>query len=162
MFNKIVIIKNDDGSCGILRPAPDMFDENSKTRSLLPELKGKSNEEIFQFIIDKDVPKGKSYRVAERDAIPTDREFRDAWTDDNQTPTVDIDIPKALEIKKDQLRGLRQPLLEALDVAFMRALELGADTSLIVEKKQALRDVTDLPPLLTIDEIKEHFPEVLR
>jgi len=56
-------------------------------------------------------------------------------------------MTKAREIKRDQLRAERKPLLEQLDVEFMRAQE-DEDTALqqeIAAKKQSLRDVTDNP-----------------
>ena len=58
-------------------------------------------------------------------------------------PIITIDIPKAKEIRKEQLRQERKPLLEQLDIDYMRAQEAGNDTSLIVQRKQALRDITN-------------------
>jgi hypothetical protein len=55
-----------------------------------------------------------------------------------------INVNKAKEIKKEQLRAERTPLLQAQDVAFQRALESGADTTEIVAEKQRLRDITKL------------------
>ena len=51
-----------------------------------------------------------------------------------------VDIAKAREIHKNNIRSARQPLLEALDIEFQKALETGASTTDIVAKKQALRD----------------------
>ena len=51
-----------------------------------------------------------------------------------------IDMAKAKEIHKENIRAVREPLLSALDVEFQRALETSADTSAIVAKKNALRD----------------------
>tara|TARA_B100000524_G_scaffold262846_1_gene143376 strand:+ start:306 stop:566 length:261 start_codon:yes stop_codon:yes gene_type:complete len=51
-----------------------------------------------------------------------------------------IDMAKAKEIHKENIRALREPLLSALDVEFQRALETGASTTDIVAKKNALRD----------------------
>jgi len=66
-----------------------------------------------------------------------------------------IDINKAKDITKDRLRAERKPLLEAQDVAFQRALESGADTSVIVAEKQRLRDITTLVDTAnTVDELK--------
>jgi hypothetical protein len=66
-----------------------------------------------------------------------------------------INIDKAKEITKDRLREEREPLLVAQDVAFQRALESGADTTLIVAEKQRLRDVTNLvDTATTLDELK--------
>lgn len=55
-----------------------------------------------------------------------------------------ININKAKEITKTRLRAERAPLLEAQDVAYMRALEAGQDTTAIVAEKQRLRDITKL------------------
>ena len=57
---------------------------------------------------------------------------------------IKINLDKAKEIQKDKLREARKPLLEKLDVDFVRALELGGDTASIVAQKQALRDVTSI------------------
>ena len=57
---------------------------------------------------------------------------------------IKINVDKAKEIQKDKMREVRKPLLEKLDVDFVRALELGNDTEEIKSQKQALRDVTNL------------------
>lgn len=70
-------------------------------------------------------------------------------------PTITIDIPKAKEIRKEQLRQERKPLLEQLDIDYMRAQEAGSDTSLIVQRKQALRDITNaVDSCTTVEELK--------
>ena len=51
-----------------------------------------------------------------------------------------IDMVKAREIHKTNIRTARAPKLQELDVEFQKALETSADTSAIVAKKQALRD----------------------
>ena len=51
-----------------------------------------------------------------------------------------INMAKAKEIHKENIRAVREPLLSALDIEFQRALETGASTTDIVAKKQALRD----------------------
>jgi hypothetical protein len=57
---------------------------------------------------------------------------------------IKINLDKAKEIHKDKIREARKPLLEKLDVDFVRALELGGDTASIATQKQALRDVTNI------------------
>jgi hypothetical protein len=57
---------------------------------------------------------------------------------------IKINLEKAKEIQKDKMREVRKPLLEKLDVDFVRALELGSDSEEIKTQKQALRDVTNL------------------
>tara|TARA_R100001440_G_scaffold20473_2_gene34162 strand:+ start:1935 stop:2195 length:261 start_codon:yes stop_codon:yes gene_type:complete len=51
-----------------------------------------------------------------------------------------IDMAKAREIHKTNIREARTPLLAALDVDFQKAQETSASTTDIVAKKQALRD----------------------
>ena len=53
-----------------------------------------------------------------------------------------INLTKAKNITKDRLRVERKPLLEAQDVAFMKAQEAGSDTSAIVTEKLRVRDIT--------------------
>ena len=51
-----------------------------------------------------------------------------------------VDMAKAREIHKQNIRIARFPKLQELDVEFQKALETGASTTDIVAKKQALRD----------------------
>ena len=51
-----------------------------------------------------------------------------------------VDMAKAKEIHKTNIREARKPLLESLDVEFQKALETGASTTDIIAKKNALRD----------------------
>ena len=51
-----------------------------------------------------------------------------------------IDMAKAKEIHKTNIREARKPLLESLDIEFQKALETGASTTDIIAKKNALRD----------------------
>ena len=51
-----------------------------------------------------------------------------------------VDMAKAREIHKQNIRIARLPKLQELDVEFQKALETGASTTDIVAKKQALRD----------------------
>lgn len=68
---------------------------------------------------------------------------------------ITIDLDKAKLIKKDKLRTQRKPLLESLDVAYIRALEVGSNTTEIVTEKQRLRDITNLVDnCSTVEELK--------
>ena len=51
-----------------------------------------------------------------------------------------INMAKAKEIHKYNIRYARSEKLVELDVEFQKALEKGTDTTSIVSKKQALRD----------------------
>jgi len=55
---------------------------------------------------------------------------------------INIDITKAKEVHKEELRIERREKFKELDVLYMRAQEAGEDTSDIVAKKQLLRDAT--------------------
>jgi hypothetical protein len=57
---------------------------------------------------------------------------------------IKINLDKAKEIQKDKIREVRKPLLEKLDVDFVRVLEVGGETAYIVTQKQTLRDITDI------------------
>jgi len=68
---------------------------------------------------------------------------------------ITVNIDKAKAITKDRLRAERKPLLEALDVEFIKAQEQGADTSAIVAEKQRLRDITNIvDSMTTVEELK--------
>lgn len=67
-----------------------------------------------------------------------------------------INIDKAKNITKERLRAERKPLLEALDVTYIRATEQSQDTTEIVAEKQRLRDITLLvDEVTTLEELKE-------
>ena len=68
---------------------------------------------------------------------------------------IQVNINKAKDIAKNKLREERKPLLEKLDVDFIKAQETGADTSAIVAEKQRLRDITLIvDSMTTVDELK--------
>ena len=101
-------------------------------------------------------------RDASSITVPTDRTFRGAWQFNGSA--VDIDMAAARDIHRDNLRAERKPLLDALDVDYMKALEQGGDTAAIAAQKQVLRDVTDDPRIdaaATPDELKALTLDVL-
>lgn len=68
---------------------------------------------------------------------------------------IKVNITKAKEIVKEKLRRDREPLLEAQDVLFQRALETSSDTTAIVAEKQRLRDITnDVDSMTTEAQLK--------
>lgn len=94
--------------------------------------------------------------------VPADRTFRGAWQFSGAA--VEIDMAAAKEIHRDNLRAARKPLLDALDVDYMKALETGGDASAIAAEKQKLRDVTAdarIEAATTPDELKALTLEVL-
>lgn len=64
------------------------------------------------------------------------------WNEEKQGP--DIDILSAIELKKEELRSIRKPLLEKLDVLFVKSLEFDdkEKKAKIVKYKNDLRNIT--------------------
>jgi len=68
---------------------------------------------------------------------------------------ITINLNKAKDITKDRLREERKPLLDKLDVDFMKAVEVQADTADIVAEKKRLRDITaQVDDAETVEELK--------
>ena len=71
-----------------------------------------------------------------------------------------IDMAKAREIHKTNIRTARAPKLADLDVEFQKAQETGAATTDIVAKKNALRDApadSGIAAASTADELKAQW-----
>ena len=66
---------------------------------------------------------------------------------------IKINQDKAIEITKEKIRAIREPMFTKLDVEFQIALEKGLDTTEIVAEKQRLRDLTDLANDKTVEEL---------
>ena len=66
---------------------------------------------------------------------------------------IKINQDKAIEITKEKIRAIREPMFTKLDVEFQIALEKGLDTTEIVAEKQRLRDLTDSANNKTPDEL---------
>lgn len=112
--------------------------------------------------IQKSVPAGVTYQVIDGRDIPADRTFRNAWMYAG-VPAIAIDMAKAIIIKQDMIRVQRTPLLAALDVEYMMALEKKDEIAAaeIAAKKQALRDATIDRPIIdakTPEELKAADP----
>ena len=89
--------------------------------------------------------------------MPSDRHFRNAWVFDSAQSAITEDITTAKVIFKDKIREVRLPLLEAEDVAFMKAL--ASQT-----KKINLRNAPQAAAIAgadTIDKLKAAWDESL-
>ena len=88
------------------------------------------------YIVDKDG----NQIDASTATVPSDRHFRGAWSLSGSV--ISEDMTAAKEIFKDKIREVREPLLDAEDVVYMKALEADdADAKAAsVTKKAALRD----------------------
>lgn len=107
------------------------------------------------------VPQLTPYIIIDESALPIDRYFRDSWELINLQ--LAVNITKANEIHKEHLRELRKPKLLALDVEYIKALELGDTVKQqeIAAIKQELRDVTDFPLIEDLEQLKAYIPSVL-
>lgn len=98
---------------------------------------------VTTYIVDKD---GNQIDAATA-TVPANRDFRGAWSLSGSVISEDLD--KAKELFKAKIREARQPLLDAEDVVYMKALEADdADAKAAsVTKKQALRDAPANPAI---------------
>jgi len=68
-----------------------------------------------------------------------------------------LNMPFARAIFRHHIRQVRDPLLNALDVEYYKAQETGADTTDIVARKQALRDLPQDPRIEAATNANELF-----
>ena len=91
--------------------------------------------------------------IVDMSELPSEDDFFNGWELSNGK--VSVNFLKAIEITKNRLRLERMPLLAAQDVLFQKALEMNADTSLIVAEKNRLRDITKQADLAkTLDDLR--------
>jgi hypothetical protein len=105
------------------------------------------------------------WQIINESDIPKDRTYRRALT--IKDGGITVDMPKAREIHRQNMRIERAPLLAALDVDYQRADESSNKElkASIASQKQALRDVTKLAAIdeaQTPDELKQVWPEALK
>lgn len=77
---------------------------------------------------------------------------------------ISVNLNKAKEIKKDQIRAERTPLLEKLDVEALKNLSNAEKLAEIEAKKQALRDApadSSVVNASTVEELKAARPAAL-
>ena len=99
-----------------------------------------TNDECLEFA--KKI-NSKSYKILPiRDQLPM--QFYPAFYWNEETDSPDIDIYTAIELKKEELRTLRESLFQKLDIAFIKALEANDEEkkSEIIFYKNKLRDIT--------------------
>jgi len=134
-----------------------------------PEMSPQQQHEFLLMVQNKDVPKLPDGSTRPSWIIEGDQTLQLKWVRNgwkiNDNGEIYFDRDKAIEIKKEQFRNLRKPLLEKLDVQFMRALEAGDTSSLpqIAAKKQQLRDITDISfnDYDTPQKLHEFIPDIL-
>lgn len=130
-MNQVIIFTNENGNVTVCMP---------------------SGELPIEQVQIKDTPSGSL--IVNYSDLPNEHDcFFDAW--EIVSGKVEVNFQKAKEITKKRLRIEREPLLQAQDVLFQRALESGADTSSIVAEKIRLRNITNLvDDCTTLEELK--------
>lgn len=132
-----IIYTRPDGGVSIMSPALDNTIENSLRH--VPE-------------------DATNVQIIDSSMVPTDRTFRNAWVAGDGK--VEHDMEKCRDLQRDKIRIDRKPLLEQLDMEYLRALEVSdkAKQKEIADQKQVLRDATDNPAIdaaTTPEELKE-------
>lgn len=166
-----VAVKQAGGGLTVMRVVVNQYapDENSPDGRVIISHVEPTNERV-EALIAKYVNDGHwdgdkapvGWRFVPNDFVDqnTDRTYRNAWKDTPGKNKPDHDMVKAREIHKEKLRVKRIPLLEALDLEYQKADEVG-DTKKkkeIADQKQILRDVTDKPEIeaaQTVEELKQ-------
>ncbi len=137
--------------------------EDNKVAIAMPATVGQSMEKLAETVF-----KDKEHIIFEDGEFDINFEFQDAYEYQKNEETGNVNIhlnyEKAKELQRNKWRALRKPLLEKLDVEFMKALESGNNTVVqsIAQQKQNLRDVTKTPMIDNLDAIKETMPNILR
>jgi hypothetical protein len=110
--------------------------------------------------VRKSVPENVPYTVVEN--LQLDPEFLDCYEYRDGQAVINYEWAK--EIQKNKWRQLRKPILEKLDVEFMKALETGNNNKVqeIGSQKQELRDVTKTLLIDNLDDIKNAMPNILQ
>jgi hypothetical protein len=155
---KVILYTNDDGWVSVVTPAYP------------PGTTPAQEDQIAAWVQQKDVPplpdgSPRPSVVKETSTLGGMKYFFEAWRLDTKGQ-VTWNRAAAHAMKKNQLRALRKPFLEKLDVEFMRAFERG-DTAMIADiarRKQVLRDITliDLSSYDTPETLATFVPEELK
>lgn len=115
------------------------------------EWEPESDEAFIARVMAKDVPEAARAGavVLRGDAIPVKDEYRNSWS--LAGGKLAHDMGKARAIFLGKVRAARAPVLAALDVDYMRAMEAGGDAKAVADSKKALRD---LPQTLDLSSAK--------
>lgn len=155
---KVIIYTNDDGWVSVATPCYP------------PDITAEQELQIAAWVQQKDVPHlpDGSVRpsfIVDSSSLDGMNLFFEAW---RLTPGGAVTWNKSAAdgLKRKHFRTVRKPLLEKLDVEFMRSLEEGnaARVAEITAKKKLLRDVTliDMSAYDTPETLNAFTPEVLK
>lgn len=127
---------------------------NNKLALVIPAVNS-SIEDLVKTVVPFQTP----YKII--DNLSIDNDFFDAYDYSDEGPVINVD--RAKEIQLNKFRFARKPLLEKLDVLYMKALEINDTTSIesIVKQKQDLRNVTNTFLPNDLEGIKNTWPSIL-
>lgn len=156
---KVFIYNDDDGYMAIGTPCYQ------------PYMDDKEKDNFLIQAIEKSVPKkadgsNRPVFIKSQEELKIADVFIDAFSINEIDGSIFFNRPRAIELKKKEFRLRRKPLLEKLDVEFMKSLENG-DNELAVKtiaKKQILRDITniDMSNYITPSELYNYIPDALK
>lgn len=156
---KVFIFNDDDGYMAIGTPCYQSYMNDEEKDNFLMQ------------VIEKSVPRkpngsDRPVFIKTQDELKVADIFIDAFSINEIDGSIFFNRPRAIELKKKEFRLRRKPLLEKLDVAFMKALEVGdsATVASVVAQKQILRDITDIDMSQydTPQKLHEFIPDVLK
>lgn len=157
---KAIVFTGDAGNACLLTPVypPDLAPEQEA--EFLVELQQRDIPPLAD-----GTPRESFIKDSESSELKAMAYLFSAWRIDSDG-NITLDRAAAEELKRNQFRALRKPLLEKLDVEFLRAIESG-DTALaasIATKKKVLRDVTlmDLSQHSTPEALNAFVPDFLK
>jgi hypothetical protein len=134
--------------------------ENGKVALVVP-----TGQYTLEQVIESAVPVGAPYLVIDDEHIPDGfMEFHDAVDanfDDPLNITINVDIDRAKEIAKQNIRAERKVLFEQNDIALRDAMLSGNKVALkaAIDKRDRLRDATKkVEALNTLDELRKVQP----
>jgi hypothetical protein len=168
MSNARIVFKNADGSCGVIIPAPRYVQESlarlcatyTQAGIAVPD---NLEDLVISAIALQAVPEGREYRITTVDNLPSDDTFREAWTDDNDTDTVDVDMPRARAVLLSRIRAARG--VKFAQLGFPVRLHTSVEEAIVPQETrdilQALRDIPqrlDLFAVETPEALKEIWP----
>lgn len=156
MTDKRIVFRNTNGSCGIIIPSPKWegtLEELAEKDVPFVEKKSDWTEDAeheqggyFVKVWSEQLP----WRIVTVDQIPSSRNWRNAWTDDNTTKTVDVVLEKAKQehpnLMLRVIRGrLEQELPEwQLETAIAELKNEIQTTSIVVQKAKNLDELYNI------------------
>lgn len=153
-MSKVIVFKKTDGGCGIITPSPKNFKEVENAETGDVDLVPLTLEEHANL----SVPQGLEWRICDVSDLPSKRIYRNAWTDNNPTSTVDVEMSRAREIQMGLIRVKRDEKLAELDIEQLKGVDVTA-------QKEVLRNIPqtfDLTVAQTPDELEVLWPNEVK